>query len=142
MSKLLKNIISIIGIILLGIVFILNLAYTSHLSNKEIIEININTFIYLLGAFIISFTIYNICKLLKYKCSKIKRKYIILGIVIIVYVVIQIVWINYRNACPAVDQKTTYQVAVRNGKRKLRRSNTKWHNIWCKTSKLYIYGML
>lgn len=120
MNKLLKNIISIIGITLLGIVLILNLFYTSNLSSKEIIEIKVNTFVYLAGTALIVFTIYNICKILKYKCTKIKGKYIILGAIIIIYVAIQIVWINHRNACPAVDQKTTYQVAVRNGRRKLK----------------------
>lgn len=120
MNKLLKNIISIIGIILLGIVLIFNLFYTSQLSSKEIITIKVNTFIYLIETGIIAFAIYNICKIIKYKCTKIKGKYIILGIIVIIYMLLQIVWINYRNACPAVDQKTTHQVAVRNGRRNLK----------------------
>ena len=142
MNKLLRNIISIIGIILLGVVLVLNLFYTSYLSSKEIITIEVNTLAYLAGTVIIAFTIYNICKILNFKCAKIKGKYVILGIIIIIYVVLQILWVNCRNACPAVDQKTVYQVAVRNDRRNFKRNNRKWYNIWSKTTKLYIYGML
>lgn len=120
MNKLLKSIINIIGIVLLGVVLILNLFYTSELSSEEIIRVKVNSFVYLIGTVVIALTVYNICKIVKYKCTKIKGKYIILGIIIIIYVLLQIVWINYRNACPAVDQKTTYQVAVRNSRRKFK----------------------
>lgn len=59
-----------------------------------------------------SFIIYNICKILKRKRENIKYKYIILAIIVLIYSIFQIVWINNRMAEPSTDQEKTYNAAV------------------------------
>lgn len=43
--------------------------------------------------------------------NKIKKRYIIFAAIVIIYVVIQILWINFREAGPLWDQETTYELA-------------------------------
>lgn len=112
MNKILKNIILSIGVVLLEIVLILNIIYITGLSVVEIATVSTNNIIYLLVAIILSGSIYKICKLLKSKDDKMQKKHIVLGIIIVIYVIIQIVWINYRQSSPSDDQKTTYETAV------------------------------
>ncbi len=112
MNKVLKKIIYIIGLILLIIVLALNLIYTSNMKKNEVVVVNQNTFIYLASSILISLAILIICKKLKLKSNKIKKKYIIFGILIYVYVVVQVFLIKNYSVKPSADQKTTYGLAI------------------------------
>ena len=56
--------------------------------------------------------IYILNYIIKEDFKKIKKKYLIFGIIIFIYVTIQIIWVYARDTNPAVDQKTTYDLAV------------------------------
>lgn len=111
MNKICKGIIWRIALVLLIIVFMLNLIFTAHIDEYEFLKININniniiiSIIFAVGIYVISYM------LEKNKLSKISKG-IICAIIILVYLVMQIVWINCRASVPAVDQKTTYKFAV------------------------------
>ncbi len=111
MSKFLKNVISIIGIILLAIVIILNIEFSSTINASEQINIQTNKILYLVELIIVSGAIYYVCHLIKKNSSKIKKKYIIFGIILFTYAVLQIVWINVRQASPSADQQSVYEIA-------------------------------
>ena len=113
MNKRLNQIIMIIGVILLGVVFLENLLFTSVLSD----DINEHVNIIFLGVFnifitlLLSIGIYVICKKLDTLNINKKIKIVLLALFIIVYVVAQILWINYRNLAPVGDQLSAYQAA-------------------------------
>ena len=112
MSKFLKNIICIIGISILTIVVILNIDYNTVINAEEIAKVNFNNWLILLGLVLLTAIIYLSAIMLKRYCKKIKKKYLIFGLVILIYVLMQVVWINVRVAKPAADQYTTYQLAI------------------------------
>lgn len=112
MNKILKKIIYITGLVLLIVVFALNLVYTSNMKKNEVVVVNTNTLLLLITTFLISLVILIICKALKLKSNKIKKKYIILGIVIFIYVVTQMIIIRNYSSKPVADQMTTYKLAV------------------------------
>lgn len=74
MSKILKRIAWVIGLVLLVAVFILNVAYTGRISDGEKVTINENTILNLLASVFISITIYNTCKLLNMKMTTKKEE--------------------------------------------------------------------
>ncbi len=112
MNKVLKKIIYFIGLAFLIIVFTLNLIYTSYMMQNEVVGVCTNTFLTLITTLLISSVILIGCKELKEKSSEIKKKYLILGLVIFIYVIAQIFGIKYSNEEPHADQKTTYGLAV------------------------------
>lgn len=112
MNKVLKKIIYAIGLILLVIVIALNLIYTSNMKKNEVVVVNTNTFLFLITTLFISLAILIVCKVLKEKNSKIKKKYLLLGAVIYIYVIAQLFIIKYNSVYPSADQKTTYGLAV------------------------------
>ena len=112
MNKFVKNVICIIGIILLTIVLILNLLFNTTISVSEAISININNILYFMALVSLVAIIYILNYIIKEDFKKIKKKYLIFGIIIFIYVTIQIIWVYARDTNPAVDQKTTYDLAV------------------------------
>ncbi len=111
MSKFLKNVICIIGICLLTIVVMLNVLFNSTIDITEDVNIQINKIPYLVGLILLSGAIYWACKLIKKNSKNIKKKYIIFGIVLFLYVAVQIVWINVRQSSPVSDQQAVYKLA-------------------------------
>lgn len=113
MNKMLNQIIMIIGVILLGIVFLENLLFTSVLSD----DINEHVDIIFLGLFNIFITvllvvgIYEVCKKINTININKKIKISVFVIFILIYIAVQIVWINYRNLAPVGDQLSAYQAA-------------------------------
>lgn len=111
MNKICKGIIWTIALVLLIIVFTLNLIFTAYLDSEEYLNINVNT-IQILIPIIIAISIYGISYLLeKNNLLKIKKHTLLISTMIL-YLIIQIIWINYRRAVPSVDQSTTYKFAV------------------------------
>lgn len=111
MSKFLKNIISIIGICLLTIVVMLNVLFNSTIDITEDVNIQINKIPYLVGLILLSGAIYWACKLIKKNSKNIKKKYIIFGVILFLYVILQIVWVNVRQSSPVSDQQAVYKLA-------------------------------
>lgn len=112
MNKICKGIIFGIALVLLITVLILNLIFNVQIDAGEAVFTNINGIMYIGASIIIAITLYIInIKLEKNKIPK-TVKYIIFEIIVIIYFIMQIVWITYRNSVPAVDQKTTYKFAV------------------------------
>ena len=111
MSKLFKNVISTIGICLLTTVVMLNVLFNSTINITEDVNIQINKIIYLVELILVSGAIYLVCKLIKKNSSKIKKKYIIFGIILFIYIVLQIIWVNVRQASPLSDQEAVYRLA-------------------------------
>lgn len=111
MQKVLKRIVAWIGIILLGIVIILNLMYNVKLNVSEILEIKDNVIWLSLIYIMCAYDIYMVIKLLyhKYRAkdftdkkSKILKRVICIFLIFI-YIIGQIIWINQRDAIPSVD---------------------------------------
>lgn len=112
MSKICKRIIWGITLVLLITVFVLNLIFNVQIDADEFLTTNVNNLIYIIVPISIAILLYIInIKLEKNKISK-NIKGIIFIIIIIIYFIMQIIWIKYREAIPAVDQKTTYKFAV------------------------------
>ncbi len=112
LQNVLKHIIILIALIILISVLTANILFTANISNDEgeVVTLSINNIWSLLLSIVIGLAIY----LLGYLINKIDKKYIrvILFIsVLIAYLVVQIVWINYRNIYPVADQKYVYEYA-------------------------------
>lgn len=75
MSKILKRIACIIGLVLLIVVFALNIVYMSHIAPDEKVtaDFNNNNIQYLLGSIFIAAILYNTCKIIKIKIDKKKE---------------------------------------------------------------------
>lgn len=111
MQKVLKRIVAWIGIILLGMVIILNLMYNVELNVYESAIILKNIIWLSLIYIMFAYDIYMITKLLyhKYRAkdfndkkSKILKRVICIFLIFI-YIIGQIIWINQRDAIPSVD---------------------------------------
>src|SRR5574344_1656272 len=115
-NKVLNKIIAIIGLILLIVVILLNIIFKSQLSNDIVEHVQIvKTGIFsLLITIFVAIGIYFLSKYITdhIKLKKSWSKYIIIGIILIIYMVAQIVWIRYRNASPGVDQQAVYSLAT------------------------------
>lgn len=112
MNKLLKTIIFVVGIISLVIVIILNLTTYSYIKLNEVVKTYDNNIFIIILLTILIAIIFLMCNIIKFCLKKVRKKYLIFGIVIILYVIIQIIWVNAREAYPANDQDTAYQLAV------------------------------
>lgn len=113
MNKKINQLIAIIGVILLAIVLIENTIFTSILSDdiSEHVNIFFTGIFNLAITLFISIGIYTICsKLSKLKINK-KVEIIILAIFLLIYLIMQIIWINYRNLKPVGDQLSAYETA-------------------------------
>ncbi len=112
MNKFLKMIIYVIGIILLSIVVILNIALYSYMELDECVYIYTNNIFILIAVALLITMIYLTCKIIKFCLKKVRKKYLILGLVILLYVLIQVIWINIREAFPSGEQYNIYQLAI------------------------------
>lgn len=114
LQKIAKNVVLIIGILLCATVIILNLIYIANLTNDGSETINIKYYgvTNLILVLLIGIALYVISK----KMEKIRLKpyieKIVLGIVLVVYFLIQVVWIQFRDVDPTADQMLAYNAAV------------------------------
>lgn len=109
-----KRLISIIGIICLSIVTILNIIYTAYLDKDEHIHILNNSIFYILGIVVLGIFIilitHFIDKNLNENTCEVKRKKIF-KISIIVYIVINILWLLLVNPLVVGDQTHVCNIA-------------------------------
>lgn len=112
MSNFIKKLIYIIGLVLVTLIFVLNIINTSTMQENEVVRYRKNTLLFLIVAILLSILIFYICKELKEKSNEIKKKYLIFGLVIFLYVTIQIVIIYYKSTPPRADQSTAYKLAI------------------------------
>lgn len=109
-----KRLISVIGIICLSIVTFLNILYTAYLDNDEHIEIFNNSIFYVLGIILLGFFIIFITNFIDKKLSgkdnEIKRKRIF-KVAIIIYTVINILWLLIVNPLVVGDQTHVCNIA-------------------------------
>lgn len=115
MVKIAKNIVAIIGVFLCAIVFLLNIFCISMVDIYEVVNIKLYSVIELIISLIVIALILLISKILNEKLSRIKmwKKVLIFIAVLVVYVIIQVKWINVRDANPAWDQLWVYETAER-----------------------------
>lgn len=107
-----KKTIIIIGGILLLMVFLLNTMFISQISDnlEEKVTIQANS---ILMIFVTTIMVLGISILLK-KVEKINKKWqiVIICIIVILYFVCQIIWIQVRQATPVADQRQVYNATV------------------------------
>lgn len=114
-NKYLKYIIELISLIIIVAIIMINLAYNVRLENvmSENIIINPNSIIMAITLIITIIAFYYIF----YKSSIIKinqkSKKVILISLFIIYFIMQIIWINVRDANPNYDQYYVYDTAIR-----------------------------
>lgn len=112
MSKFLKKIPYIIGIILLVYVLILNVIYTVELTVNEKALINTNTIINIAIPALIMCLILFISKIMKKVSCKINDKWFFFLVLIVIYIIAQLIWVGNSFIQPNADQKYTYQIAA------------------------------
>lgn len=112
MEKILKRIVEVIAIISLLYITILNICFNTALSNdlQEHISFSYNGILKCLLIMFIALITYLILTKINLKNKKIK--YVLMGIIIILYLLTQLYFINYRNAYPAWDQQSVYELAT------------------------------
>lgn len=114
-NKFVKNTIIVLGLIFISLIIILNLVYSVRIYNgmSENVIINQNTFLFTMFLIIIlAVTYYILYQTEKIKVSKKVNKLIFITLFII-YIILQIVWINVRCANPNHDQYYVYDTAIR-----------------------------
>ena len=113
MNKIINNFIMAIGIALLAIVLLENILFSSIIENSlnEGVNIYILGILNLIIALLISALIYFICKRINNLNISRKVKFVLLSAFIIIYIIAQVLWINYMNASPAGDQLNVYNFA-------------------------------
>ena len=112
LQNIIKKIIILITLITLISVLVVNILFTANIANdaSEIVTISVNNIWTLLLSIIIGLAIYS----LGYFINKINKKYIrviLFVALLIIYLVMQIVWINYRNIYPLADQAYVFEYA-------------------------------
>lgn len=107
-----KYFILIISFILLLFVFAGNVLFSVNISNdlSEIASIRFNNPIYIFIVFIGLILIYKLLDLIDLKLSK-KVKKILFIFVLVLFTLLQIIWIEYRNLYPYGDQLSVYNIA-------------------------------
>jgi len=115
MEKFIKKAIWILGIGCVGIVLVINILFDARLSNDLSEHITIN--IMQVSSFVIvGLMVTGLYWLLKKatlfeKIAK-KWKVVICIIALLVYLIAQVIWINYRQATPGWDSKAVHTIAV------------------------------
>ncbi len=112
MNKILKRIISTIGLIFVTFIFILNIIYTATMAKNEVVTIKGNSFIFIVSSLILVALVYVLCKELNSKTTEFRKKYLIFGLVIFMYFIEQMVIIHYCSVKPNSDQETAYNLAI------------------------------
>lgn len=120
MKKVLEKIVLVIGVILLGIVSLLNILFVASIKNDWTEHVTIS-YVGILNSVIIFFMIIGIVTLSKYQPKflsnkkdkkKLKVFYIVcFAIILLIYLVVQILWVKFRNLYPVADQKFVYEMA-------------------------------
>ena len=111
-NEIIKRVILTIGLLILGFVIILNLIYQVEISSQdESVSVSKNKLYVIVIAFIVELIIIALCK----KNEKVNKNYkkIFFICCIILYAMIQILWINCRRIYPVNDQEYTYLLAER-----------------------------
>lgn len=113
MNKIIKRLIAILGLIIIGVVFLENVFFTSILADdiNEHVTIVFTGFFNLFIVLLIAFGIFAISKRLQNINLNKKIKIILLACFLVIYFVIQVFWINYRNVYPVGDQLSVYETA-------------------------------
>ena len=112
MSKFLKKIPYVIGIVLLAYVLILNIIYTVELTLREFVVVNINTISNIAIPVLIMCLILFLSKIMKKVSHKINDKWFFFLGLIVIYIIVQLLWVDNRFIWPNADQKYTYQIAA------------------------------
>ena len=110
-NKVLKRIINAIGIILLSIVVILNIIYTTRIRAFEYAETTKNSILMIV---VVAFCVFLIYKLLTGSKIQIKdknTKILILVVISIFYLIAQMIWIKMMDTYPNADQYYAYNFA-------------------------------
>ena len=111
MNKFFKTIIFVVGIISLAIVIMINFSMYSYIEPSEIVNIYTNNILIMIVlAFFITAILFA-CKTIKFCLKRVRKKYLIFGLVILLYVIGQIIFINIRKAYPNADQLISYKLA-------------------------------
>ena len=107
-----RNTILVIGFIILLFLFLGNIIFSVSISNDllELTSIKYNNPIYMIIILAVLIGIYKLLDILDLKLSK-KNKIILFIITLILFITIQIVWIEYRNFYPYNDQLSVYETA-------------------------------
>lgn len=114
LSKVMKNIIIIIAIMILTLVCLFNIMYTAYISDDiyEIVEIKSNSIQKIGLTMLIIFGLFILCKKLDdLKIDK-KVQIILFAILISVYLIGQCWWLNTVEIKPVADQLFVYEAAV------------------------------
>ena len=113
MKKFFEKTISIIGIISCAIIFFINVFLGAKLDNSEIVKISSSNLVDIILSLLMICTILlfskALCKMFENK-PKIK-KIIFLSVIAILYLTVQVVWINIRHATPSYDQEFVLTIA-------------------------------
>ncbi len=111
MKELIKKIIFIVGIVSLLIVFILNIFVTGDMGINEWVKVKPNSIAFIFSSVLVAIAVYLFGKFLDKKL--VKGKYIFYGLLIIVYIGVNIFYINVKdNRSPVYDQLTVYRLAI------------------------------
>ena len=113
-KKISTNLLAIIGLLCCLLVFLLNIVYVSRIGDtiSETVSTNLyGIFNMLITLFLVIGIVTASKKIDKIKICK-ELKIVIFVIILLIYSFAQIYWINIRQATPAADQKTSYEIAV------------------------------
>ena len=108
MQKFFRGVINAIGIILLSIVVILNIIYTTQIRTCEYAETTKNSIFLILLVAICVFLIYKLITRSKITITQKNNRILVLFIISIAYFILQLVWIKIIDIYPNADQFYTY----------------------------------
>lgn len=115
LNKIAKKVFVIAGIFFTALVFLINLFYISKINIYEYVSTNLYSAIGVVCCAIIIWGLVLISQFLKKFFANLKmwEKVLLLIALLTLYVVVQIEWINVREANPGWDQKWVYENAVK-----------------------------
>ena len=105
-----KKLIGIIGIFFLSIVILVNLVYNSYLDQYESITISNNSFLYIIGMVILGVVFILITNFLDKKLNE-KNKKRFFNISLIIYIILNVLWLVTVNPLVLADQAHTCNIA-------------------------------
>lgn len=111
-QKISNKTVNVIAFIILSILLVLNILYTTNIIGlEEHAKIIKTPFISVIATIIIFFMYIAILKILTNKIFE-KKKKIIIVIALILYTIINIAWINWAKISPTDDAKTVHNIAI------------------------------
>lgn len=114
-NKFVSKIITIISITCCSIILVLNILFSARIMDdiSEVVTIKFSgIFKIIITLIIVGIILILSEKVNKFKISR-KVKLILLSSFLVIYVLLQVCWINVRQATPSFDQKEVYSVAVK-----------------------------